>query len=388
MKSNLSAAVIVFLFTSASLSAEPLPNVSPAAVGMSAAVLKQAVALYEKAVADDELRGVVLLVARRGKVILHQPLGWRDKDRNLPMEKDTLFHVASNTKPVVATAALMLVEEGKLDLDAPVGKYLPAFANDKCKDIKVRHLLSHTSGFRIPTIFLEPLLMKSAEHPAAPSLRLEVDRFAAIGPKEKPGTTYAYNNPGFNTLGAIIEVVSKQPLESFLSERIYRPLGMTDSAHVDRKESLERRSCIYNRKEGAWRAVYRPGDPPKYPFVRASGGLITTAADYVRFLQMYLEGGSCQGKRLLDPRLVGQATSAQTRSLYSVEEQKKMSNFYGFGWSVEAEGEYGHGGSDGTFAWVEPKRELIGIVFTQSPGGKNPRPEFRKLVRQALSEED
>lgn len=385
MKLRLLLAGCMLIVSMATLSAAPLAPAKPTDAGMSAEVLKQAVALYEKAVADDEVRGVVLLVAREGKVVIHQALGWRDKDGKLPMEKDTLFHVASNTKPIVASAVLLLAEEGKLRLDDPVGKYLPAFDNDRWKEVNIRHLLSHTSGLRIPTIFLEPLMQKSAEHPDAPSLRLEVNRFAAIGPKEKPGATYSYNNPGYNILGAIIETVSKQPIDQFLTERFYKPLGMNDSMHMDRKDMVARRSCIYNKKEGAWQAVYRPGDPPKYPFVRSSGGLITTAADYAKFLQMYLDGGKYDGKRILKNRTVCLATTPHTQSLHSEEELKKITSFYGFGWTVDIDGGYAHGGSDGTFAWVDPDHDIIGIVFTQSPGGKNPRAEFRKLVTLAIT---
>jgi CubicO group peptidase (beta-lactamase class C family) len=361
-----------------------LTEAKPADAGISAELLQQGVGLYEKAVAQDDLRGAVLLVARRGKIVLHEALGWRNQEKQEPMQKDTLFHVASNTKPVVAAAVLMLVEEGKLDLDAEVRQYLPSFDKDKSRAIKVRHLLSHTSGLRISSIFLRPFLEKSAEYPDAPSLRAEVDRFGAIGAQEPPGTTYSYNNPGYNILGALIEVASRQPLETFLTTRIYRPLGMRDTVHQDRPELVGRRSCIYTKRGDTWQVTYRPGDPAQYPFVRASGGMITTAADYAQFLQLFQGGGTFNGQRLLKPESVQLATAPQTRSLYSPEEQQKHTSFYGFGWQVSADGVYSHGGSDGTFAWVDPKNEILGIVFTQSPGGRNPRDAFQRLIRQAV----
>jgi CubicO group peptidase (beta-lactamase class C family) len=351
---------------------------------MDAEELKRAAGLYERAVARDEVRGAVLLVARRGTIVLHEAIGWRDREREEPMQKDTLFHVASNTKAVIATAVLMLAEEGKLDLDAPIGRYLPAFANARSREITVRHLLTHTSGLRIPTIFLEPLLSKSAEHPDAPSLQAEVGRFAAIGPEAKPGTTYSYSNPGYNILGALIEVVAKQPLEQFLAARIYQPLGMTDTCHQDRAEILSRRAVIYNREQETWKAVYRPGDAAEYPFVRASGGMITTAGDYAKFLQLFLSGGTCRGKRLLKGESVRAATAPQTRSLYTPEELKRHSSFYGFGWQVSGDGICSHSGRHGTFAWVDPQHHVFGIVFTQSVGGDNPEEEFMKLVRQSV----
>jgi CubicO group peptidase (beta-lactamase class C family) len=365
-----------------------LADGKPADVGMSASVLQDGIPLFERAVANDDLRGAVLLVARKGKIVVHAAVGWRNHEKQLPMEKGTLFHVASNTKPVVAAAVLMLVEQGKLDLDAAVSRYLLSFDNEKSRAITVRQLLCHTSGFRIPTIFLNPLVAKSADQPDAPNLRIEVDRFAAIGPKEKPGTTYSYSNPGYNTLGALIEVAAQQPLEAFLTAQVYRPLAMADSFHQDCKGVVERRSCIYRKKDGQWERTYQPGDAPTYPFVRASGGLITTAADYAKFLQMFLNGGSYQRRQLLKPTSIQMATAPQTRSLYSADEQQRRKTFYGFGWQVSAEGVYSHGGSDGTFAWVDPKHEIIGIIFTQSPGGRIPRDEFVRLIAQSVVAKD
>lgn len=385
MKTPLGIGLLVsVLSVSASMAQERLTDARPADAGMSAEPLKEGLGLFEKAVARDEIRGAVLLVARRGKIVLHEAVGWRDKDKQLPMRKDTLFHVASNTKPVIAAAALMLVEDGKLDLDAEVRRYLPAFDNEKSRGVKVRHLLSHTSGFRIPGIFSAALIQKSPEHPEAPSLRTEVDRFGTIGPEKTPGTTYAYNNVNYNTLGALIELASGQPLERFLDSRIYRPLGMTHTAHRDQPERVQQRSCLYQKKGDTWKVTYRPGDPPRYPFVRASGGMITDAADYARFLQMFLNGGTYDGRRLLKPETVRLATEPHTRALYSRDERKKHASFYGFGWHVGADGVYSHGGSDGTFAWVDPRHELIGILFTQSPGGTIPHDEFIRLVNRSI----
>jgi len=346
----------------------------PEEVGLSSKTLREAVDLYAKAVAADEVRGAVVLVARRGKVVLHEALGFRNVEKKLPMQKDTLFHVASNTKPVVAAGILMLAEEGKVDLDAEVGKYLPGFDNDKCRGMTVRHLLNHTSGLRISTLFVEPLGEE-------PTLVREANRFGEVGPKEKPGTTYDYSNPGYNALGAIIEVVSKQPLEEFLADRFYKPLGMKETMHRDRDGFMDRRSVIYSRKKGEdWRITYRPGDKPKLPLVRASGGMITTAHDYLRFLEMIANGGTYDGKRYLKPETLRAATQVQTRHCFSEEEQV----YYGYGWQVNTRGYFGHTGADGTQAWVDPKNELIVILFTQSPGGKNPAQEFLDLVRKAV----
>jgi CubicO group peptidase (beta-lactamase class C family) len=355
----------------------------PASVGLSASVLREGVALFEQAVAKDDLQGAVLLVARHGKIVLCEPVGWRDRVKQSPMSRETLFHIASNTKPVVATAVLMLAEQGKLDVNAAVLSYLPSFDTPKSNAITVRQLLSHTGGLRIPTIFLTPLLKKSHEHADWPNLRAEVDRFGPIGAAVVPGTSYSYSNAGYNTLGAIVETVSRQPLAEFLTERIYRPLGMIESAHQDRPGLTERRACIYRKKDEKWECAYRPGDAPTYPFVRGSGGLIASVGDYAKFLQLYLNGGTYDGRRLLSRESVRAATSPQTKSVYSAEQLKTRAAFYGYGWQVAADGTYGHSGSDGTYAWVDPQRDLFGIVFTQSTGGSNPRDEFVRIVRRA-----
>lgn len=372
--------------TTRAADSQSLATATPATVGMDEATLRQGVALFRAAVERDDLRGAVLLVARRGHVVLHEPLGWSDYENRRPMARDTLFHVASNTKPVVATVALQLAEQGRLDLDADVGRYLPALANERYQGVTVRRLLSHTSGLRIGPIFLEPLAEKSPALPDGPTLRSEVARFGALGPQVRPGTSYSYNNPGYNIVGAVLETIAERPVDELLSERIYRPLGMHDTWHVDKPEHAPRRARVYTRKGAAWELTFKPGDPPRYPFVRSSGGMVTTALDYAKFLQAMLDRGRSGDERLLSAGAVAAATAPQTRAVASVAERAKLSTYYGYGWQVGVDGSFAHGGSDGTFAWVDPSRELLGVVFTQSPGGKTPTGEFRRFVEQACGE--
>ncbi|KPK92884.1 hypothetical protein AMJ80_06250 [bacterium SM23_31] len=362
----------------------------PADAGMSGAVLKEGVRLFEGAVANDDLRGVVLLVARNGKIVLHEAVGWKDKAKGLRMEKDTMFRMASNTKPAIATGISILAEDGKLAYNDNVRKYIPSFDNYRSGFIKIHHLLSHTSGFRIGPIFYSPLIQKSPEHPDAPNLLLEVERFGETGAAEFPGTSYSYSNAGFNTLGALIEIVSGQPLEVFLKERIYIPLGMVDTYHHEIAEKLdgklERMSVVYRRsRQGEWTEGWKPGDPPQYPFVRASGGLISTARDYAILCRMFLNGGIYNGERVLKEETVKLMTSPQTASIYTPEELERQTSFYGYGWNVGKDGVFSHSGSDGTAAWVDPNNELIVLVFTQSPGGRNPRSRFMQLVQASIS---
>ena len=316
----------------------------------------------------------MLDVARRGKVVLFEAIGWKHHGYRLPMTRDTLFRMASNTKPVVAAAVMMLVEDGKIALSDPAAKYLKGFDTDKSRGVTIEQLLTHSSGLRI-----QPILFPFAAN-EPPSLQAAVAKFGAEGPAAPPGT-YSYNNAGYNTLGAIIEVASGLPLEQFLKTRIYDPLGMTDSLNHEDAAKLARMATVYRgRREPDGRVTFTqgftPGDPPDFPIIRASGGLISTASDYARFLEMYRLGGLYGGRRLLKPETIKAATQGRVK----IGEDSA----YGYGWMVRTDGTYSHAGSDGTMAWIDPKREIIAMVFTQSPGGNNPTAEFRKLVELAV----
>jgi CubicO group peptidase (beta-lactamase class C family) len=357
----------------------------PEEVGLSPGALAGGVALFKEAVARGDLVGAVLLVAKDGKVVLHEAIGHRNLDAKLPMEKNTMFRMASNTKPVIGTGIGILVERGKLRYTDLVRQYVPAFDNYRAGFIQVRHLLSHTSGFRIPTLFLQP-------YGPNPTLQSEVARYGPVGAAVVPGTSYSYSNPGFNTLGALIEIHSGKPLEVMLREEIYQPLGMVDTYHMEVADKLdgklERMGAVYyERKDGRWVPGWKPGDPPQVPFVRASGGLISTAWDYAIFCQMYLNKGIYNGKRILKPESIAAITSQQTKEQGIAMGGRNPDNGYGYGWTVTNSGEFSHGGSDGTFAWVDPKRQLIGLVFTQTPRGENPVSRFRQIVNLALEEE-
>jgi len=362
---------------------------TPAEAGMDEGILKAGVSLLQKAVENDSLRNVVVLAARNGKIVLHQAIGWKDKTAGIPIKKDAMFRMASNTKPVVAAGISILADEGKLNFNDNVRKYLPSFDNYRSGLIKIHHLLSHTSGFRIRPIFFKPLIEKSLEHLDAPCLRLEAARFGEVGAVEKPGETYSYSNAGYNTLGALIEERSGKPLEVFLKERIYKPLGMTDSYHHEIAEKLDgkldRMSVVYYKRKGKWTEGWKPGAPPQYPFVRASGGMITTAKDYAVFCQMFLNGGIYNGARILKEATVKLITFPHTVSIYTHQEAAELKAFYGYGWSVSKEGYFSHSGSDGTFAWVDPANELSVLVFTQSPNNKDLCRRFFKLVQISIN---
>ena len=363
-----------------------LSYASPEQAGMSSAVLAGGAGLYQEAVDRGDLVGAVLMVVRRGQIVLHEAVGWKDKDRNLSMEPNTMFRMASNTKPLIATAIAQLVEEGKLSYSDLVRDYIPEWDNYRSGFITIGHLLSHSSGLRISSLFLEPLMQPTERHPDAPNLLLESARFGSIGAEVTPGLSYSYNNPGYNTLAALIEMSSGQLLEEYLEENVYSPLGMEDSYNHQIGHTLEgkldRMGEVYYRRSAEteeWVPGGTPGGPVAFPFARGSGGMISTAFDYAIFCQMLLNEGTYNGSNILTKESVELLTSPKISA--------GETDSYGYGFRIDNE-IYGHSGSDGTRAWVDPQREIIALVFTQTPGagreGGNPWEKFRDLVNLSI----
>lgn len=356
--------------------AQTLSYGTPEDVGMSAAVLTGALGVYEEAIERGELVGVVVLVARRGRIVLHEALGWRDKEQGLPMERNTLFRMASNTKPLVATGIAKLIEQGRLEYTDLVRTHIPEWDNYRAGFITVGQLLSHSSGLRISSLFLQPLAANT-------TLQKEAARFGSVGASVPPGETYSYSNPGYNTLAALVEIGSGQLLEDYLKDIAYRPLGMADSYNHQAGHKLDgklnRMGAVYYERgsNGEWEPGGTPGGPVAYPFARGSGGMISTTWDYAVFCQMFLNGGIYNGVRILEPETVELMTSPEI--------QVSGGGGYGYGWRI-TDGIYGHSGSDGTNAWVDPERGIIGLVFTQTPSGRVSLDRFRQLVNLSIEE--
>ncbi|MCG8467675.1 MAG: beta-lactamase family protein, partial [Gemmatimonadetes bacterium] len=191
----------------------------------------------------------------------------------------------------------------------------------------------------------------------------------------------------YNTLGALIEIASGRLLEARLEETIYEPLGMVDSynhrADHPLDDKLGRMGAVYYGRDsdGEWRPGGTPGGPVAFPFARASGGMISTAYDYAIFGQMFLNGGEYGGARILRPETVELMTSPKIH----ISGEGDEASYYGYGWRL-GDGAFGHGGSDGTNAWIDPERQIIGLVFTQTPSGNNPLERFRELVNLAVED--
>jgi CubicO group peptidase (beta-lactamase class C family) len=409
------APLLVLLLTSGAGAQAPAPT--PESVGMSTERLNRLTLVMQRAVDDGEVSGVVTLVARRGKIVQHEALGKRDREKNLSMTKDTIFRIASMSKAITSVAAMILVEEGRLHLTDPVGGYLPGFRKTMVagtngegpvpakRAITIRDLLTHTSGmsygagpyeadYKAKDVYLWYFADKS--EPIATTM----ERLATLPFDSQPGEKWVY---GFSTdvLGAVVEKASGQPLDEFMRTRIFEPLKMTDTTFYLPPSKAARLATVYSAGAGGLARAPDPGrgqgDYVAGPRTSFSGGagLLSTASDYARFLQMLLNGGALDGTRILGPKTVQLMTANHVGSLY-------QEGRFGFGLGFEivehvgragrpgSVGEYSWGGAYFTRFWVDPVEKVVAVFMAQliPAGGSLLQEEFRVLVNQAIVESE
>jgi CubicO group peptidase (beta-lactamase class C family) len=366
-----------------------LPGVSaqeaPASKGKSLA------AVLQPFVDSHSLAGAVVLAADRDRVLSVEAVGYADVAAGAPMRTDALFWIASQSKPITATALMILVDEGKVRLDDPVANYLPEFkdlwlAVERDQDhlllkrpghpITVREILSHTSGMPFKSAMEEPTLDLLP-------LREAVRSYAMTPLQFEPGSKYQYSNAGINTAGRIIEVVSGMPYETFLEKRLFEPLGMKDTTFWPDESELARLAKSY--KPNADRSDLEPititqlkyplNDPKRQPM--PAGGLFSTAEDLGRFCRMILNGGVFEGKRYLSEAAVKEMTTRQTA--------ENIKESYGLGWSTGGSS-FGHGGAYATNMTIDAKRGLITIFLVQHAGfpgnGGESQGSFKKAAQE------
>lgn len=323
---------------------------------------------------DKEISGAVTLVATPDGIVHLDASGKADIGGNKPMRPDTIFWIASMTKPVTATAVLMLQEEGKLSVDDPVEKYLPEFSKlvtgkGEPARVTIQHLLTHTSGMGE----ISPQEARGIKNLAG-LIPLYVAKPVAF----EPGSKWVYCQSGINTAARIVEAVSGIPFDEFLDRRLLGPLGMKDTTFYLSDEQLPRLAKSYRKTsqgelELAENRILNGKAPTNRDrFPAANGGLFSTAPDYGRFCQMILRGGEFGGRRYLKPDSVKLMTSPQTKDLKT---GFTPGNSWGLGWCVVREpqgvtamlspGTFGHGGAYGTQAWIDPVRERIYILMVQ-----------------------
>jgi CubicO group peptidase (beta-lactamase class C family) len=391
--------LIISLFVAAAFPAETVSS-TPASKSMAA--------VLQPLVDSHALAGAVTLVATKDKVLSLEAVGYADVDARRPMRTDNLFWIASMSKPMTATAVMMLVDEGKINLDDPVEKYLPEFKGQwviaeqngdhmllkkPSHPITVRNVLSHTSG--LP--FLSPAEKKIDSY----SLRESAVTYALSPLKFQPDTKYLYSNEGINTAARILEVVSGAAYEEFIDTRLFKPLGMKDTTFWPNEEQARRVAKSYKPNADKTGLKEIPIHYLTYPLTDRrrgpcpAGGLFSTAADVSLFCRMILSGGVYQGKRYLSEKSLREMTSTQTGKLLS---KNGDASGYGLGWGTSRAlhgpsdpvlvGPCGHGGAFSTDMWIDPEHNLITVFMVQhegfGPGGPRALPNFKKAALEAF----
>ncbi len=342
-----------------------------------------------------EIAGAVTLVASPDRIVHLDATGKAEIAGDKPMRPETIFWIASMTKPITATAVLMMQQEGKLSVDDPVEKHLPEFKDLKSADgnplnVTIRHLLTHTSGMGEAS---------PAEARVIMDLAGLIPIYVGKPVQFPPGSKWNYCQSGINTAARIVEVASGMPFDRFVEQRLFGPLEMKDTTFYLTEEQLPRLAASYSRsKEGELtatpvRILYGKPATSRDRFPAANGGLFSTAPDYARFCQMILKGGELDGKRYLKPESVALMTSVQTGDLKT---GFTPGNGWGLGWCVTREpqgvtamlspGTFGHGGAYGTQAWIDPVKKRAYILMIQRADYPNSDgSEVREVFQEAAS---
>jgi CubicO group peptidase (beta-lactamase class C family) len=377
---------------------------------MSAERLKRVDDVIGRYIGDKKIAGAVTLVARHGVVVHHAAQGVMDVESKAPMRKDTIFRMASSTKPVTGVAILMLIEEGKIALTDPVSKYLPEFKGQKVavekdgevqlvaaeREVTIRDLLTHTSGLlsggvgqrKAPPDLLRP-------GGVGATLSEGATKYGAIPLDFQPGTRWRYSGlAGIDVLARIVEVASGQTFAEYLKGHIFEPLGMTDTFFVVPDDRKDRLASIHRRTPNG---LEKTPSFIRFPetYTSGAGGLSSTAADYFRFAQMLVNGGELDGKRLLSPRGVELMGSNHVGDLFAGQAGRPKG--MGFGLTVEvvvdpvqagtfrSRGSFGWDGAFGTHFWVDREEDLVAVLLIQT-GGRELHRDFETAVMQSIVE--
>ncbi|WP_445284704.1 serine hydrolase domain-containing protein [Streptomyces sp. DSM 118148] len=404
--------------------AELRQETDPDEAGLDPKALDRLDRHFARLVDEGRLPGYLVSVARGGRVAHLTAYGHRDRAAGLPVGADTLWRIYSMTKPVTAVAVLLLVEEGRLSLDDPLEKHLPAFAGPRVYEggsgadvrtrpargpVLIRHLLTHTAGLTfgfyhehpVDALYRESGLEYSV--PPGKDLAETVEVYARMPLQFEPGTRWNYSVAS-NVLGRVIEVVSGQPLDEFFAERILRPLGMTDTGFHITGEQAGRLAELYGETEDGGITPI-PGLPVRGRprFLSGSGGLVASAGDFHRFMEMLRRGGELDGARLLSPGTLALMTrnqlpgGARLSSFGAPVHRVRANEGLGFGFNVSvvvdpartlaptSPGTYGWTGVATTAFWVAPAHDLTVQFMTQlRPKKLKVFPDLRRLVHEAV----
>lgn len=397
----------------------------PESVGMSSARLARIDSMCNSAVSEGKIPGVVALVARNGKIVYWKAFGMADNEKGRDLMPDDIFRIASQTKAITSTAVMILWEESRFKLDDPISKYIPEFKNPcvlktfEKKDtsytsepakgeITIRQLLSHTSGLgygqidgdeRFRMIYSKAGIIDAFTTENI-SIEENIKKLAKLPLHHNPGEKFTYCE-GLDVLGYFIEIISGKPFDVFLRERLFEPLGMVDTWFYLPPDKAPRLVRVQSPENGKYVSYPSTFYDPDYPikgarrFFAGGAGLSSTAIDYARFLQMYLNGGELNGKRILSRTTIDAIMANQIGSLWG----ENSDSFYSLAFAVETQKgqEKGGQGSMGTFGWggyfntqyfADPKEKTIGVLMkqTQNTDADDTEWKFRILVGQAIDD--
>jgi len=401
-----------------------LSEATPESQGVSSERLDRIDSMLMKAVEDGDIPGAVALVARNGKIVYHKAFGMADNQSGRVMKTDDIFRIASQTKAVTATAVMILWEEGKFRLDDPISKYIPEFKNPGLiktfspkdttyttepakSEITIRQLLTHTSGVGYGFIDgderFRMIYHKAGINDAFTTeniiLSENIKKLGKLPLHHNPGEKFTYSE-GLDVLGYLIEIVSGMPFDKFLKSRLFDPLGMNDTWFYLPEEKASRLVTVQEPKNGSWVRFPVTSYDPDYPikgaksYFAGGAGLSSTAKDYATFLQMYLNGGELNGKRILSRTTVQSIMGNQNYNVWS--EDTESYNGLAFGVLTERGAEKGGLGSAGTFNWggyfntsyfADPVEKTIGVIMKQTQNQSNDNTEwkFKILVGQSVN---
>ena len=425
-----SVLLVLVLVVGVAAQAQQLSHAVPEEVGLSSARLERLSAVLTQYVEEEQLPGVVALVARKGRVAYLEAFGHRDRESGAPQQADDIFRIASQTKAIVSVAIMMLQEEGQLLISHPLGRYLPEFSETTVavadgdgngdgdvsydvvpadRAITIRDLLTHTSGVgygggpaseRWAEAGIQGWYFADRDEPILET----VARMAGLPFEAQPGERFVY---GYSTdiLGAVVGVVSGISLDEFLRTRIFEPLGMSDTHFYLPVEKRERFSVVYSAGEDGLSPAPAPGGMvgqgayvhgPRKSY-SGGAGLLSTARDYARFLQMTLNGGELDGVRILSRKSIQLMTVNHVGDLLAAN---APGTGFGLGFQIVEDlgargalgsvGEYGWGGAYHSTYWVDPTEDLVVVYFSQliPANGLDDQARLRALVYQAITDRE
>jgi CubicO group peptidase (beta-lactamase class C family) len=395
------------------MTSSPLPVTTPEDIGLSSAALSRLGTVLSGEVASGRLPGAVALVARRGRVAFFESFGRRDPANGAPLAKDAIFRIYSMTKPIVSVAAMMLWEEGRFLLSDPIGKYLPELADLKvavqrgaeielvpaARPITIQDLLRHTSGLTYEFRGNGPVHKMYMAAKIYNRHQSNADQVATLGKMpllHQPGSQWEYSR-STDVVGRLIEVLSGLSLGEYLERNILAPLGMIDTAFHVPTSDHERLAEAFAKDPDTGAGVQLINVKEAPGFESGGGGLVSTAGDYARFLQMLLNHGRLDGVRLLSRKTVELMTADHLGPISGAPDLLLPGYGFGLGFAVRLQagispvpgsiGQYFWGGLAGTTFWVDPAEQLFALMLIQAPGQRDYyRNLFRDLVYAAFAD--